>query len=929
MFRKLRNKVLLMHAEKGAKRATPCHTEREIRCRKFLLSAVCVLLCATAAAQNPTARHPKKLIPTPAAAKQAQGDSTHRSVQIVQRTPHTDTATTVSDDTSRREGALISLSPNAIEDIIHYQAADSIAINLSSRQATLYKEGDINYDGMELKANEIVVDFNKQTLHAKGTADTAGTYAGRPYFKQDAAEYTADTLLFNYRTKKGIINGVITQEGDGFLHGNKVKKVSDSVMFLNSGQYTTCNYAHPHFAINFSKSKLITGNMIVTGPAYVSIEDVPTPLAVPFAFFPLVSGRSSGIILPSYGWMNGRGYYLKDGGYYFALNDFMDLALMAELYTNLSWKGEVKSNYYKRYRYKGSIDVSYGRYRQGLKEDADNFKVYSDFKVAWQHNQDAKANPRSRFSANVNLQSRNYNKTTTNSSDYFNSTTTSSISYNTSIGSAFNLSAALNESFNSQTGIMSLKLPTLSLSSVTFYPLRSKNSSGSYKWYENISMSYVMNAGNNVSAPDSDLLKRTVLNKMQYGISHSVPIQSSVKVLRFFNWTNSVSYNERWHWSTIEKHIDSATQAVVIDTLRGFKANRDFSLSSALNTRIYGMFNFRLPHLKTVRHVINPSLSFNFSPDFGSDKLGYWKSYTDSTGYVHRYSIFEQSLYGGPNDGKSGRIGFTVNNSLEAKIKPWRQADSTETLKKLMLIENLTVAMSYDMAKDSLNWSDLTVNGRTTLFKNLVLNYSGSYIPYVVDTAGRKHDQLLWKTSNKLFQRDNSTWSAQLSWSFNNSTFKHNDISPRQPSQGQTIGPILQSPYDYNPGLMAGTYADFSMPWNLSLNYTLSYVSTYVASLYNFSTNVVQSLGISGNVSLTENWRISFSTGYDFANKGMSYTSIDLYRDLHCWEMRFNWVPFGYYKSWNFCINIKANSLKDVKWNPKKSYQDNDTYYLY
>lgn len=929
MFIKLRNKRLLQHQEEGARQVfLACHGTKKVFMGYLFL--VFLLLAPLAVRSQVVPSHrPKGNIAPPSALKQSLKDTTKGSVKVILPTVRPGTTTDSLNDTARKGEQLIPLSPNAIEDVIHYKATDSVAINLNCRQATLYKDGDINYDGMELKANEIVVDFNKQTLHAKGTVDTGGSYIGRPYFKQDASEYTADTLTFNYNTKKGIINGVITQEGDGFLHGNKVKKVNDSVMFLNSGQYTTCNYAHPHFAINFSKSKLITGNMIVTGPAYVSIEDVPTPLALPFAYFPLVKGRSSGIILPSYGWMNGRGYYLKDGGYYFAINDFMDLSLMAELYTNLSWKGEVKSNYYKRYRYKGSIDVSYGRYRQGLKQDTGSFNVYSDFKVSWQHNQDAKANPHSRFTANVNLQSRNYNKTTTNSNDYFSSTTTSSISYNTSLGSAFNLSAAFNESFNSQTGIMSLRLPTLSLSSITFYPLRGKNSSGNYKWYQNISMSYVMNAGNNLSAPDSDLLKRSIFNKMQYGISHSIPIQSSVKVLKFFNWTNSLSYNERWHWSTIEKHIDDSSQKVTIDTIRGFKANRDFSFTSALSTRLYGLFNFRLPHLKAIRHVINPSLNFNYTPDFGSAKLGYWKSYTDSTGYVHRYSIFEQSLYGGPGDGKSGKLGLSISNTLEAKVKPWRQTDSTEELRKVVLIENLTLAMSYDMAKDSLNWSDLTVNGRTTLFKNLILNYSGSYIPYVVDSTGRKHDQLLWETNNKLFQRDNSTWSAQLSWSLNNNTFKHGDHNPQQASQGQMVGPIRQSPYDYNPGLMMGTYANFNVPWNISLNYTFSYVSTYVASQYNFTSNVVQSLGISGNFSLTENWRISFSTGYDFTNKGISYTSFDIYRDLHCWEMRFNWVPFGYYKSWNFCINIKANSLKDVKWNPKKSYQDNDTYYLY
>lgn len=833
-------------------------------------------------------------------------------------------------DSVHRAGgtSLISISKNAIKEVVDYKSKDSVAIDLKSRHAYLFTDGNIKYQGISLRSDCVVVDFEHQSLFAKGVADSTGKYQGRPFFQQDGTDYHADSLRFNFSSQKGLIYGVITQEGDGFLHGDKIKKINDSVMYLSSGQYTTCNHLHPHYAINFSKSKLIANDKIIMGPAYVSIQDIPTPLALPFAFFPLTTkDRASGVIMPSYGWMDGRGYYLKDGGYYLALNDFMDLALLGELYTNLSWKAEVKSNYYRKYRYKGLLDFSFGRTKTGIRGDVNTYSVYSDFKVAWKHDQDAKANPHSRFSADVNFVSRNYNKNTTNSADYFNSTTTSSVSYSAQLGSMFNLAAAFNESFNAQTGIINIKLPSFSLSSTTFYPLRSKESSGSYKWYENISLSYVLEGSNNVSALDSNLLKRSTLSQMQYGFQHRVPLQSTVKVLKFFSWTNSASYNERWHWSTINKHIDPNTQALIIDTVRGFRANRDFSLSSSLSTRIYGMFNFKHGPVKALRHVINPSISFNYRPDFGSDRFDYWRSYTDSTGYVHRYSIFEQSLYGGPSDGRSGRLAFSVGNNLEAKYKPLR--DTTGQLKKIVLIENLTLSMSYDLAKDSLNWSDLVVNGRTTLFKNLILNYSGSFIPYVVDTLGNKHDVLLWTAENRLFRKSNSTWSTQLSWSLNNNTFGKNRKNRSGSIAGQQIRPIMQTPFNYNPALMMGSYADFSMPWNLSFNYTLSYVSNYVAKQFNYQNTVVQTLSLTGNVSLTDKWRISATTGYDFTQKAMSYTSIDIYRDLHCWEMRFNWVPFGYYKSWNFQINIKANSLKDVKYEKRETYQANRGYYVY
>ncbi|MCR5822024.1 MAG: hypothetical protein K6F85_03810 [Bacteroidales bacterium] len=813
---------------------------------------------------------------------------------------------------------ILPASPNAIDDIIHYRANDSIAFNLDSRRAFLYTSGNIDYQKMNLQADLVTVDFESQTLHANGRTDTSGAVVGRPFFKQDADEYHADTITFNYSTQKGIITGVITQEGDGFLHGSKVKKMNDSVMYLASGMYTTCNYIHPHFAVNFSKSKLITQDKIVTGPAYLSIEDVPTPIALPFAFFPMTHGRSSGIIIPSYGWMNGRGYYLHDGGYYWAVNDNLDLALLGEIFTNLSWSAEARSNYYVRYRYKGTADIRYGNVIEGLKGDSTTYNTYSDFKLTWRHEQDAKANPYSRFSADVNLQSRNYNRTTTNRNDYFISATTSSISYSNKLGSYFNLSASARESFNAKTGVMTVKLPSVSLNSITVYPLRRRNPVGAYRWWENISMSYVMNADNNVTAQDTDILKRTIFDRMQYGVRHSMPISSSVKVLRFFNWTNSLNYTARWYGSHIERNYDNITGQVSTDTVRGLITNREFTYSSSLSTRIYGMFNFKFGPLKALRHVINPSLSFSYHPDFGNDRFGYWRQYTDTTGYVHRYSIFQNSIYGGPPDGVSGNIRLSIGNNLEAKVAwPW---DTADVPTKIKLIENLTVAMAYDMAKDSLNFSDLTVTGRTTLFKNLVINYSGSFCPYVIDSAGRKHNRFLIDEQRRLFSTNSSNWSAQLSYSINPDTFRK---GAKGTAAGQPANPILQTPYGLSPSPMMGPYVASDMTWNLSFNYTINYVNRYVASLYDLKTDVVQSLSFSGSLSPTKNWRINISSGYDFVGKGMSYTTIDIYRDLHCWEMRFSWTPFGYYRSWNFQINIKADALRDVKYQKRRTYLEN------
>ena len=818
---------------------------------------------------------------------------------------------------------LMSISPNAVDELVKYKARDSVAMDLQTRRAFLYSEGKIDYGEMILEADRVEVDFGKQTLHAYGTTDTAGEVVGRPFFKQDEDEYHADTITYNYNSQKGIIQSVITQEGEGYLHGEKVKKLNDSVMYLSGGSYTTCNYAHPHFAINFTKSKLITGDKIVTGPAWLTVEDSPTPIALPFAFFPITHDRASGILIPSYGWMNYRGYYLKDGGYYWAVNDNLDLSLLAELYTNLSWAGEVQSNYYRRYRYKGFFDARYGRTFTGIRGDPNTYSAYSDFKLTWRHDQDAKANPYSRFSANVNLQSRNYNRNTTNRGDYFNSTTTSSISYNAKLGSYFNLAATARESFNAQTGVINIKLPSISLSSVTIYPLRRKKPVGGYRWYENISLSYVLNAEDNITAQDSDLFKQTTIDRMQYGVQHTIPISSSVKVLKYFNWTNSVTYHERWHWSTIEHTFDTATNTLHTDTIRGFRSNRDFSFSSSLSTRIYGMFQFKFGPLKALRHVINPSLSFTYRPDFGSAKLGYWKEYTDNTGYVHRYSVFQQSLYGGPPDGRSGQLRLSLGNNLEIKVQ--NPFDTTAEVKKVTLLENLTFSGYYDLAKDSLNLSNLSITGRTTLFRSLVLNYSGSFCPYVVDSFGNLRNQFLWTAERRLFRTQNSTWSAQLSFNLNNNTFKGDG----EKGQGHPVYSLLQTPYNYSPTAMMGGYVDFSVPWNISVSYSFSHVGNYVAREMNLKHETIQSISISGNVSLTPNWKLAMTTGYDFVNHGMSYTTVDIYRDLHCWEMRFSWVPFGYYRSWSFQINIKADALRDVKYEKRESYLENQGYYSY
>lgn len=826
-----------------------------------------------------------------------------------------------SDSTKKTTYKGMRISKNAITDIVKYKAKDSIVFLLDDRKATLFKEGSMDYQDVNLEADSISVDFQTRMLYANGLTDSNGALYGRPKFKDGSSEYNATGITYNFDTKKGLINSVITQEGEGFLHGSKVKKMNDSVMYLNSGKFTTCNYAHPHFALEFSHSKLITKDKIVTGPAYMTVGDVPTPLALPFAFFPFTKGRTSGVLIPSYGWANNRGYYLRNGGYYFAINDYMDLTLVGDIYTNLSWAINPKSNYYRKYKYRGNVDIRYEQTREGL-EGTDSYSRYNDFKVAWTHQQDAKANPNSHFSANVNLVSRNYSKWTSNSNDYFNSTTTSSIAYSTTLFGVFNFSANLGESYNINTRMIDLKLPSISLSTNQFYPFRRKNPQGSYKWYENITVSYSMNAENSINTVDTLLFSSNMLARMKNGISHSVPVSSTVKVLKYFNWTNSINYNARWHFSSIRKSFDESAGQVVTDTVWGFVTNRDVSFSSSLNTRLYGMFNFKKGYITALRHVVNPSVSFNFRPDFGLPEFGYWRTYIDGEGKEQRYSIFEQDVYGGPSYGRMGSISMSISNNLEMKVKSSK--DTVNGTKKIVLLENLSFSTSYDLAKDSLNWSALSVSGRTTLFKNCVINYSASYIPYYIDENNVVTNTFVWEKEKKLFQKQNSQWNMQLNWSLNNKTFNRGGGK----SGGAPSTPVatnLQNPFN-SPQTM-GPRLEYDIPWNLSLAYTLSYINTYYASKLGYESQVVQTLSMRGDISLTKNWKISFTTGYDFQSKAMSYTSVEIHRDLHCWEMHFSWVPFGYYKSWNFTINVKAGMLQDLKYNKRNSYQDNQGYY--
>jgi lipopolysaccharide assembly outer membrane protein LptD (OstA) len=817
----------------------------------------------------------------------------------------------------------ISRKKSTLQARVDYQSKDSITFILDTKDVYIYNEAKVDYEKMKLQSGFMTVNFDTKLLLAEGIKDSLEKQNLQyPIFKEGNQQYNSKQLKYNFDTKQGVISNVFTKESDGYLHGEKVKKVDDETMFISSGIFTTCdNPDHPHFGINFSKAKLITDDKIVTGPAWFSIMEIPLPVGLPFAYFPFTESKQSGFLMPSYGYAANRGYYLRNIGWYFAINDYMDLALQGDIYTNLSYALNITSSYVKRYKYSGSIEFRYEDNHTGLR-NTPSFSSSNAFKFRWSHRQDSKAHPHRSFSANVNLVSSKFNQYTTNLSDYFNNTTTSSIAFSTKLGYYWNLTANLGESYNVNTGAISLDLPSVSVSTTQIYPFRKKKKHGKNKWYEDISLSYRVNMINKIDTYDTLLTSPDIFKSFRNGIIHSLPIQSNVKIFKHLNWTNSIDYTERWYSNSISKTYNPATDLIDKDTVYGFIANRNANFKSSLNTRLYGMFIFKKGFIKAIRHVINPNISFTYTPDFSDPSLGFYDFYTDKEGKRVYYSRTENGIYGSPAQGASGILNFSIGNNLEMKVKNTKDTITGE--RKIILLENFTIASGYDLAKDSLNWQPLRLTARTTLLNRLQLNYSASYTPYVLDSLGRLTNELLFDKEKVLFKRQNSQWTLNLSWQINPK--KSQNQHSNQPSQADySPTELMYSPFA-NPNEILPDYVDFSIPWNLSLGLSYSHLSSYIVSIAGYQTNQSATFTARGDVNLTSKWKIGFSSGYDFINKDFTYTSIDFYRDLHCWEMRMNWVPFGPRQGWNFSISVKAPMLQDLKYEKRNDFRNRMAY---
>ncbi|MFM2206100.1 MAG: hypothetical protein RL213_75 [Bacteroidota bacterium] len=771
-----------------------------------------------------------------------------------------------------------------------------------SQVVYLYGEASVVYDDLELNADYIRIDMNAKEVSASGMPDSSGVIRGKPEFAQGAQKFRATSMRYNFGTKKGRISYVITSEGDGYIHGETVKKDPENNFFIRKGRYTTCDADTPHFSIISNKLKVIKNDRIVTGPAYLSIEDVPTPLAIPFGFFPNKKGRSSGVIFPGFGESADRGFYFQRLGYYFGFNDFFNLSLTTDLYTKGSYTLDASSQYRKRYRYSGNFRTSYAYTTIGEKGLPD-FSSRKDFHINWIHNQDPKANPYNTFSANVSAGSSQYYQNTISSlNNYLSNTFQSSVSWTKLFPDRpMNLGVALNHWQNTITHDVRITFPDVSFGISRITPFKRKVAAGSPRWYEKIGTNYTLRATNSLETKDTLLFRENPLQEMRNGVQHNLPVSTSFQLLNFITLTPGISYSERWYFRTTDYSWDNDAGKVDTQQVDGFKAAREYSFSIGTLTRIYGMFQYRKGPVAAVRHVLTPSASFSFRPDFSSARYGYYREVqVDTAGNTLKYSIFQNGIYGGPGSGKFGALNLGFDNNLEMKVRV--NTDTGMTLKKVKLLESLRFSSSYNMLADSLRWSPVSFNGRTTLANKFILTFGGTLNPYAYDSLNRDVGRYLLDESGRLFRLTTANAAMNFSLTGSSNAAKSSKYSK------QEIDRFLNDP---------ATYLDFDVPYNLYVGYALNYSKRGDAE-----PQLNQSLTLNGDLSLTPKWKIGFNSWYDLEVGQFTSFSTTIYRDLHCWEMRLNWIPFGGQESYNFQINVKSSMLQDLKLIKRKDFFD-------
>lgn len=897
----------------------------------FVLVAMVTLLPALLHGQEPV--HTLDLTAAVDSVVNAEGDTT-----VISPVHHRDTSRFV-------------LEKVDLDHIVEFNAKDSIIL-LGRNHATMYGTSKVIYGDVDLSAAQISMDMDSSQVHAIGVPDSIGELTGTPVFKDNSGEYQSRVMKYNFKTKRGYITDIVTEQGEGFLTGGITKKTEDDYYYIKDGRYTTCDdHDHPHFYFQLTKAKVKPKKNVVTGPAYMVLEDLPLPIALPFGYFPFSEKYQSGILVPTFGEDYNRGFYLRNGGYYFALGQYADLALTGEIYTRGSWGLAAQSSYSKRYKYSGSFSVNYLTTVTGEKGDPDYNKMKS-FQVLWSHTQSQKANPFLTFSASVNFATTGYTRNSLNTyytSAFTENTKSSSVNLTYKVpNSKWTISSTANISQRTADSTLTVSFPNFTINMAQTAPFKRKRVVGEERWYEKIKISYTGKFQNSLTAKQDEFLHKSLVKDWRNGMSHTMPIQATFNVMKYFNITPSLNLNDRMYTSKIRQQWDPNASAVVRDTTYGFYNIFDFNFSVSLSTKIYGFFTpFKFlgklsEKLQTVRHVLTPTISFSAAPDFGAPFWGYYGilDYTDQSG-VHRnsrYSYFQHGLYGNASNGKSGTISFNLANNLEAKIKS--ENDSTG-YKKISLIENFTLSQSCNLAADSMNWSNLNTSIMLRLTKGFNLNLSATWdvYKYALNESGAP------VRINKLRLFNGGGWGrlsstgTSFSYTFNNGTFKRKkDKNKDEKNRTNTEAENKRrddNPDDEDTGSGQTTdlqlvdgYAKWDCPWSLTVNYSLSYgYGSFNYDKLEYNGKWTQNLSMNASIRPTKNWSFTASASYNFDTHKIAYMNCSVSRQMHCFEMSASFVPVGPYKSYNFHIAVKSSILQDVKYDKHSSLSNGVTWY--
>lgn len=862
-------------------------------------------------------------------------------------------------DDSIRLDSINRSKKNGIDAPVNYSGNDSLVYDAKTKRAFIYGSANVKYENMDLTSDRIAMSMDSSLVHAVGTPDSLekGGIRNKPVFKMGETEYESDSMLFNFKTKKGFINNVTTHQEEGYLSSQLSKRNDKGEIFLKHGRYTTCDSEHPDFYIALSRAKVRPGKDVVFGPAYLVVADVPLPLAIPYGFFPFTKSYSSGFIMPSYGDEQDRGFYLREGGYYFAMSDKWDLKLLGEIYTKGSWGLSTASNYRKRYKYSGSFLASFQDTRTGDKGMPDYLRQTS-FKIQWSHQQDSKASPFSSLSASVNFATSSYERNNLNSmynpQTMTQSTRTSSVNWSTtfsSIGMTLSSTANLNQNMRDST--IALTLPDLNISISRFYPFRRKNAVGKQRWYEKISMSYTGHITNSINTKEDKLMSSNLSKDWMNGMQHSIPISGNFTLFNYINLTPSFNFSDRMYMRKVEQSWDEATQSVKRDTINGFQNLYNWNFAITASTKLYGFFvpNKKIfgDKVQAIRHVITPQVAFSYAPDFGSSRYGYYQTYqrTNADGSVElvEYSPFEGSAFGYPTRGRTGNISFSLANNLEMKVRS--DKDSTG-YKKISLIDNFALQMSYNMAAKQQPWSDLGMDIRLKWWKNYTFNLHAVFATYAyeLDKDGRPYvgNHTEWGYGRfGRFQGMSQNFSFTLTPDKLRKLFGGGDDEEEEEVDKEGVDTNIESNVDddmiegqrgakkrKDTGKAATDddgYMLFSMPWSLTVGYGITMSENRDLKKFNYSKmrypyKFTQTVNMSGNLRLSDGWNISFSSGYDFENHKISMTTASLQRDLHCFNMSCQ-VVLAPYTSYNFTFRCNAATLTDaLKYDKRSGYSN-------